>query len=200
MFYDPECSVSQWCMYIVPVGSCLFSSQGPLHRFLAEGYSRYLTDPACLKFTRKILPAPFVLLINKNDTVFSLMDVGFTFMPEYHLWIKWCLVHPMPLAFMVLTSKSQEIWKLFFQKLSSEVLLSFCADGGQMCPQLCAIPFTLSPCLAVMKSEIAIGLEGSPALRTAIPCAPFQFWFLSDACQPWVVLPWPQTSDSSLTA
>lgn len=51
-------------------------------------------------------------------------------------------------------------------------LLSFCADGGQMRPQLCAIPFTLSPCLAVMKSEIAIGLEGSPALRTAIPCAP----------------------------
>lgn len=50
--------------------------------------------------------------------------------------------------------------------------LSFCADGGQMSPHAGAVPFTLTPCLVVIKRKIAVGLEGSPAKRTAIPGAP----------------------------
>ena len=51
--------------------------------------------------------------------------------------------------------------------------LSFCADGGQVSPHTRAVPFTLSPGLVVIKRKIAVGLEGSPAKRTATAPAPW---------------------------
>lgn len=163
--------------------SSLRSSLGPFCGSLAECCSRYLTNPTCLKVTGKIIPGPFVLNISKDNTVFYLMVVGFILMPESSAWVKWCLVHPVPLAFRVFIHKPQEIWKLSIQKLQNKVLLSLCAEGGQMSSQSCTVPFTLSPRVIVMKRKIAVGLEGPPSSRTAIPGAPIQFCFLSDACQ-----------------
>lgn len=177
----------------------LSSSQGPLRGFLVECSSSYLANPTCLIVTRKITPGPFVFVINKNNTFFFLIIVGFTLVPEYHLWVKWFLVHPMPLAVKVLIPKSQEIWKSSIQKLSDKVLLSPCADGGQVTSHPRAVAFTLSPRLVVIKRKIAVGPEGSPAHRTAIPGAPFQFRFLSDTCHLWVLLWEPEEPRSFLT-
>lgn len=88
--------------------------------------SMYLTNSPCLKVTRKIIPGPFVLSTYKDNTVFFLIVVGFTLMPEYYMWVKWCLVHPVPLAFRVLIRKSQEIWKSSIQKLKNKVLHKKC--------------------------------------------------------------------------
>lgn len=41
---------------------------------------------------------------------------------SHHVWVKWCLIYPLPPAFRVLMCKSQEIWILSFQKLNNEVL------------------------------------------------------------------------------
>ena len=54
----------------------------------------------------------------------------------------------------------------------SAYLLSPCADGGQVTSHPRAVAFTLSPRLVVIKRKIAVGLEGFPAHRTAIPGAP----------------------------
>ena len=58
------------------------SSQGPLRRFLVECSSSYLANPTCLIVTRKITPGPFVFVVNKNNTFFFLIIVGFTLVPE----------------------------------------------------------------------------------------------------------------------
>ena len=60
----------------------LSSSQGPLRGFLVECSSSYLANPTCLIVTRKITPGPFVFVINKNNTFFFLIIVGFTLVPE----------------------------------------------------------------------------------------------------------------------
>lgn len=203
MFYDGKCFLCSHntCMFCFSriISYFVSSSQGPLRRFLVECSSSYLANPTCLIVTRKITPGPFVFVVNKNNTFFFLIIVGFTLVPEYHLWVKWFLVHPMPLAVNVLTPKSQEIWKSSIQKLSDKVLLSPCADGGQVTSHPRAVAFTLSPRLVVIKRKIAVGLEGFPAHRTAIPGAPFQFWFLSDTCHLWVLLWEPEEPCSFLT-
>lgn len=86
MFYDGICFLCSHntCMFCFShIVSCfLSSSQGPLRRFLIECSSSYLANPTCLMVTRKIIPGPFVFDVNKNNTYFFLIIVGFTLVPE----------------------------------------------------------------------------------------------------------------------
>lgn len=111
----------------------------------------------------------------------ALLIIAFTWFslpPERCCHIIWSLVHPLPLALIILKQTNVEIvssWFLFYLP-REEILLCLAVDHHQLGAHPSAVLLTLSTVHPIKGQEIAASLKPSPALWAAGPASVCALW------------------------